>query len=655
MRNFRKTIPALLLAVVMLAGCTNPVEFYEEINDGSFSVKETLEDFRDSFTDKLEEKKSEKGVIGKAVDAVKSALGELGEEEDPYAEYEKIRQEKIVPFEEMEYSRPDTDNLREAIDKVKEALNEGKASLSEIEELLDVCMDENSNYSTMYSLANIRNCLDLTDEFYAEEYEWISENCADIDDLMDELYYACGGSKYASKLEKDYFWEGFAEEYADEEDSIYTPEFVALLKEEANLISEYRNIIADPTVIVNGREVNYNEAYEEAEQKLMDAYYAYLEDEENYMLYMEYYTRYFEWEDIFSSYYEQYSEKLGEIYIKLIKIRCEMAEEAGYDSAEEMQYDFYYERDYTPEQAKEFMDEVEEYIVPLYTKATERLSLDYTQDTEVTEQLIKDCLETVTEKMGGNFTEAYDFMLKYNLYDFSINPNKTPMSFQTYINDYEAPYLLISPSESVDDVLTAVHEFGHYTDAFGNYGANETIDLAECFSQGLEFLSLDMLEEELGEDSVMYTARGKIIDTISTYMQQCAFAEFESILYAMDEKELTVDAINQTAYDVSVQFGFADEEYESVYSYTYWMDISHFFESPFYVISYPVSCNVALQFYALEQEKEGKGIEAYNDMLGHESGALLETLEEYGMESPFDDGSVKDTADIIKQMCVKYR
>lgn len=655
MKRLKRTIPALLLAVVMLAGCAGPKEIYEGISNGDYSVSESMENIKDRLTGKKEEKKSGCGLWEKLLEKIEEIFGKEKDGRDANAEYEKNRAERIVKFSEMEYSRPDSGDLRRHLDDLKAALDEGKMKLPEIEELLELCLDDYHYFSTMESLANIRNCLDLKDEFYADEYAWISEESADISDMMDEMYYACGGSKYAKKLERDYFWDGFAEEYANEEDSIFTDRFVELNQQSANLVTEYRDLIADPKVTVDGREVSYADALGEAEKKVIASMNAFLEKQDDYGLYMEYYGDYMNYVGIISDYYSRYGTALTDMFIRVVRNRRDMAEETGFDSVEEMEYsrDFY-DRDYTPEQAGEFMEAVADYIVPLKDRVVSEMNFEYPDETDYTPEKLRSCLEKVVAGMGGNFVDSYEFMNEYELCDLSAGPNKTPMSFQTYLDYYEAPFLLISPSGNIGDAMTAIHEFGHYTDAFGNYGAGEAIDLAECFSQGLELLSLNMLEDELGSDAVRYLAQDKVKDTLWTYLYQCAYAEFERGVYALDDDELTSENINNIYIDQMIRFGLIQDGYEDYVPFT-WTDIPHFFESPFYVISYPVSCNVALQFFAMEMDEEGSGIEKYNEMLGHESGDLLETLEEYDMDSPFDSGNVRATANIIKKMCKAFR
>ena len=244
-------------------------------------------------------------------------------------------------------------------------------------------------------------------------------------------------------------------------------------------------------------------------------------------------------------------------------------------------------------------------------------------------------------------------MMKYDLCDLSKSYNKTTMSFMTYFDDYEAPFLLISAKGTTEDVLTAVHEFGHYADGYTIFNANETIDLAEVYSQALEYLSLDMLRDVLSKKAVKNILLSKIIDSVSLYTQQASFAEFEREIYSLPEEELTEARINEISLRLSQEYGYFTESFESYYSRS-WIDINHFFEAPFYVISYPVSNDVALQIYGLEMEREGDGISKYLEMLEHETSDLLETVEEYGLRSPFDEGSVKNVADMIRNMVSKY-
>ena len=647
-----KTYLALLLAALMLCGCAAPSQAISSAGSGALdSVKESVAAFSswvEKKTESLEtflHKKDNGGtqIFDNVQDFVEEKLEDLndalsgtfedvfggsGSDELSREEMQAIRDEVIVPFSEMEYVRPDVDRLQNDIETLEEALDAGTMSLKEIEELIDAVYDDFYDFRTMESLANVRSCLNTLDEYYSAEYTWCDEQSAVVQDLIDDMYFACGGSKYAKDLEEDYFWEGFAEEYADEADSMYTPELVEMMQQEAGLVSEYRDLMADPVIIFDGEEVHVFEGLDSATDAR--TYYG-----------------------ILFGYLDKYNPLAGDLFIRLVKLRNEMAQEAGYENFEEMQFDYYYERDYTPEQAGEYIENVKKYIVPLAEELDQKYSYAGLDMPDVSESRLREVLQRVASELGGTVEEAYEFMMQYDLCDLSKSYTKTSMSFMTYFDNYEAPYLLISADGTADDVLTAVHEFGHYSDGYATFNADETIDLAEVYSQALEYLSIDMLGDVLSRKTVKSILLSKILDSVSLYTQQASFAQFEKEVYALPEDELTVENINAISLRLSQEFGYCTEGFESYYARS-WYDINHFFEVPFYVISYPVSNDVALQLYGLEQEKEGAGVAKYLEMLEHESGDLLETVEQYGLASPFEEDSVKNSADLIKSIVDKY-
>ena len=77
---------------------------------------------------------------------------------------------------------------------------DGGADYETVEPLLDDCFLFYYHFDTMYTLADIRSCLDLTDEYYAEEYLWCAENYTLADQAMDGLYYACAASPLGAEI-----------------------------------------------------------------------------------------------------------------------------------------------------------------------------------------------------------------------------------------------------------------------------------------------------------------------------------------------------------------------------------------------------------------------------------------------------------------------
>lgn len=518
-----------------------------------------------------------------------------------------------VHFDNIEYIRPDLTQFRQTVDAAKQILSD-QASLTKTENGLDKCYEAYYNYDTMYTLARIRSFRDMTDSFYAEELAWCEDNYPRAQQMMEELLYAAAASEKAQKLEEEYFWEGFTQDFADDTDSVYREDIVTIMQQESMLLAEYRALLASPTIDTDEGEVDY---------------YDYIAD-----LYGD------DYRTALMKYYEKYNGEFARIYIDLVKVRRELAEELGYDSYEQMQYEYYFERDYTPEQAAAYVADIKRYMVPLYEAVMEsnpysELSYDY-----ITDYQLMGVLSSAAEQLGGEIEEAFDFMHRYGYYDVRLSSSKAAMSFQSYLTDYDAPFLFLNPAGDVEDILSLFHEFGHYVDAYVNYNANETIDVSECFSQAMELLLLPYCGEALTDEQIDNLYNLKMLDILDLYVQQASFAEFESVVYSTDPELLSADFLNELSLQLAKDYGYCNSADELYYALS-WSDITHFFEIPFYVISYPVSNDVAMQVYELERQQEGAGLEKYLEILPREYEGLIDTVEAGGLKSPFEHGRIE--------------
>ena len=525
----------------------------------------------------------------------------------------------MVHFADMAYTRPDLEALRADVAAAEEALTSG-VPFMKTRGLLDSCFDGYYSYYTMYTLADIRSCQDLTDEFYAAEYSWCGENYAVVQQLFDELYYACAASSLARELEEKYFWEGFQEQYSDADSSYYSDLAVELMQEESALISEYRALSADPTIERDGAEENYLDVLWELEGE--------------------------EYNQALVQYYEKYNQRFADIYIRLVDVRNRLADTLGFESYEQMQYYFYFERDYTPEQAAGYVADIKEYMVPLYKEVMADSPYGQLWYNALSEKELLGIMDTVAGQIGGQVEEAFAFMRDYGLYDVSVSTKKAAMSFQTYLSDYEAPFLFLDAYGDTEDILSFAHEFGHYVDAYVNYDAYETIDVAEIFSQAMEYLTLSRLESAMDAEEAENIVRMKLLDTLDIYVQQASFAEFESRVYALGAEALSPEVLNDLSLELAKEYGYYEEGYEEYYAMS-WCDIPHFFEMPFYVITYPVSNDIAMQIYALEEEQSGKGLEKFMEILDRDYEYFMDAVSTGGFESPFAPGRIES---VVEQM-----
>lgn len=532
------------------------------------------------------------------------------------------RQEDIPVFSEMEYERPSLEEMDALILAAEEAMDAG-ADFETLEPLLDDCFLYYYHYDTMYTLADIRSCLDLSDEYYAAEYLWCAENYTLIDQAIDGLYYACAASPMAAELEEKYFWEGFCEEYSDETESIYNDETVALMQQESNLIAEYRALMAEPVVSYRGKDEPLDELLNRLSGSARD--------------------------NAVVAYYTQYNERVADLFIRLVSVREQLAGAMGYDSYEQMQYSYGFGRDYTPEQAEGYLQDIKTYMVPLYRDLSVSSVPYEIWTSELDEETLRDILRQSVSDFGGSVLEAYEFMLRYELLDLKQDSRKVNMSFETYLNDYEAPFLFVNSEGTNEDILTFAHEFGHFSDAYVNLNAYETVDLAETYSQAMEYLVLTRLDEQLDETEVDNLARIKMLDTVEMFVEQASYAEFEHRVYALGAENLSAEVLNETARQVAKEYGYYVYRYDEFFSLG-WIDIPHYFEQAFYVVSYPISDDLAMQIFDLERGEPGAGMQRYLDNLERDFSGMMGLVDAGGFESPFAPGRVEAIAATAREI-----
>lgn len=486
-----------------------------------------------------------------------------------------------VSFDTMEYVRPDLSQL----DSTLENCLESAAAGDDFDELIGYVMTINSIYGdfyTNYLLAYIHYSIDLTDIYWEKEYNYCVEESTALDAAMDQLLYALADCPFREKLEhEDYFGEGYFDDYDGE--SLWTEEFTALMEQEAELLNAYYDISSQALA---------TDMYSEA-------------------------------------YYTTYGVQLEELFVKLVSLRQQIALEAGYGSYAEFAYDFYYYRDYTPAQASQYIAEIQKELVPLYQELrntdiwTEHLH-------SCTEQQTFQYVKDMAAAMGGTVQEAFELMESAQLYHISYGENKYNASFEVFLPNYMAPFIFMNPTQTSYDQLTFAHEFGHFCNDYASGGTMAGIDVAEFFSQGMEYLSLFYVNDTAGLEAM------KMADSLCVYVEQSAYASFEEQVYSLSAEELTVENVRNIFGQTASSYGFG-----SVLDSRSYVTVGHFFTSPMYVISYVVSNDAAMQLYRMELDEAGSGLQSYTGQLAIQHEGFLTLVKWAGLTSPFEAGHIQ--------------
>lgn len=535
----------------------------------------------------------------------------------PYDEFPRPEEAELEPvaFEDMEYTRPDAAALCKALGELEKLVKNG-GSFDEVGAAFEAAYSDYSLFNTMDSLSYIRHTIDLNDEYYETENNWCEEQSPLIEQALEKCYIAMGQSDLRDRLEEEYFTEDFFDFY--DENQIYSNDrVVKLMQKDNDLQAQYMALQSDQTIEWNGEEVLYEDII--GDESL---------DYDSYLM-------------AYQLYYNKYNPQVGEIFAEMIRTRNEIARELGYDTFADFAYSYYYDRDYTPEEAEDYLSDIAAELAPMYFYAVYGAQ----STTPCSTDEVLDLFEKTVYRFGGEFATSYEFMQAYDLMDVTDSSSKMPGSYVTYLSSYQMPFLYVSPTGKLDDLLTCCHEFGHFVDGFVNCNGTSSIDCNEIFSQGLEFLSLS--RAELDDDEREALTISKVADSLMTFVSQAAYAEFELRAYALPDDQLNTEGLNALFLECMEEFGQSYTGMEDIIA-PGWIDIQHFLIAPYYVISYCVSNDAALQIFQLEEEN-GTGLETYRALMSTSSGnTILALLEENGMESPFEPGRVEELADFFE-------
>lgn len=492
-----------------------------------------------------------------------------------------------VDFADMAYKHIEAAPLLEEMEDLQTLLSDAD-NADQAEERFNAIMDQVMEILTMYTLVRIQQSQNVMDETAAAEVEYNAELYSKVADALSVLIKAVLTSPCAD----------FLKAHLTEDDIAYylayepmTEEELALETREAALTNEYYQTAAGITVTYNGEEWD--------EDSLYDAYLGGSITAEDY-------------DAILTALTMRQNEVLGELYLRMVELRREIAATNGYDNYADYAYELIYDRDYTQEDIRAFHKAVKEGgFYALYSDLSDLVSeeLDvavYYGDYTGTESL--DTVESYIERMSSEMAEAFAYMREHGLYDIGDGDYKDGSGFTTMLYSYGAPFFFNTPYGLFYDFTTIVHEFGHYNNYYWEGSAwNDSaagIDVAEVHSQGLELL-FSHWYDGIFEESAQFVLDYQIANLVNAIIDGALYDELQQYVYATEG--VTLEQINRKYRELAGEYGLvpADDPREQMYG---WVSIPHTFTSPCYYISYAVSAAGAFSFWLEMQDEDYFGV-----------------------------------------------
>lgn len=247
-----------------------------------------------------------------------------------------------------------------------------------------------------------------------------------------------------------------------------------------------------------------------------------------------------------------------------------------------------------------------------------------------------------------------------NWIDVGSRKGKQGGAYCNYVTPDSHPYLLLNFSGKSREVMTLAHELGHGINAmlmrqqtYLNF--DSPLTLAETASVFGEMLVFDYLKKRAKtKQEKLSLLSHRIEDSFATAFRQMGLFRFERLAHAARAKG-EVSAQDFEKIWMQVQKEMFGNVLKPAKGYEHWwVYISHFFHTPFYVYSYAFGQLLSLALYAQYQKHGQAMVAAYIHFL--RAGGTKspdELLEELGVNwntAEFWQGGIDQIAEWVKEV-----
>jgi len=366
---------------------------------------------------------------------------------------------------------------------------------------------------------------------------------------------------------------------------------------------------------------------------------------------------------------------LNILFDELIKLRNQVALNAGFENYRDYMFQALGRFDYTPQDCYDFANAIEKEIVPILKEQAEKrreaLGLDVLKpwDLEVSvsgkpalkpfnngEELIDKsiaCFNAIDIKLGEKLTT----MKANNLFDVESRKGKAPGGYNYPLAETGAPFIFMNSANSLRDLTTMVHEGGHAIHTFltANLELNDfkhcPSEVAELASMSMELISMDNWDVYFdNEEDLIRAKKEQLADVLKTLPWVAVIDQFQHWIYTNPEH--TAADREETFKQIYNRFGagFADwTDLQNEFG-NGWQKQLHLFEVPFYYIEYAIAQLGAIAVWKNYKENPEKALEQYLAALalGYTK-PMNEIYETAGIKFDFSAEYVKELAAFVKE------
>ncbi|SFA55958.1 oligoendopeptidase F [Pedobacter suwonensis] len=365
---------------------------------------------------------------------------------------------------------------------------------------------------------------------------------------------------------------------------------------------------------------------------------------------------------------------LNILFDELIRLRNQVALNAGFENYRDYMFQALGRFDYTPQDCYDFANAIEKEIVPILKEQAETrreaLGLETLKpwDLEVSvsgkpalkpfsngEELIDKsiaCFNAIDEKLGSKLAT----MKANNLFDVESRKGKAPGGYNYPLAETGAPFIFMNSANSLRDLTTMVHEGGHAIHTFltANLELNDfkhcPSEVAELASMSMELISMDKWDVYFdNEEDLKRAKKEQLADVLKTLPWVAVIDQFQHWIYTNPNH--TAADREETFKQIYSRFGagFADwTDLEQQFG-NVWQKQLHLFEVPFYYIEYAIAQLGAIAVWKNYKENPEKALAQYLEALslGY-TRPINEIYETAGIKFDFGAEYVEELAGFVK-------
>ena len=432
--------------------------------------------------------------------------------------------------------------------------------------------------------------------------------------------------------------------------AIFREENIPLQVEEAKLETEHSTITGAMTVEFDGEERTFSQMalyFENTNRSIREA----------------------AWRAVVER-MEQDSERLSGIYDELIRIRHQIALNAGFDDYRPYIFEAKHRYDYSIDDCLEFHDSIERVCVPMMHELQERrreaLGVATLRPWDVgeksgggvdihgrpplapfedVERLISGC-SNVFHGMSPELGGMFDMLRERNSLDLESRKGKAPGGYQANLEKTRIPFIFMNAAGTHDNLSTMLHEAGHafhscYSSNLELIGdRNPPIEFAEVASMSMELMSQPEWSEFYSDEDAR-RAKLEDLEKIVCFLPWMATIDaFQHWVYANPGH--THEERSEQWLELRRRFGpRTDWSGFNELKETSWQSQLHLFQVPFYYIEYGIAQLGAIQLWQHHRRDSKDGLARYaRAMKLGNTKPLPELFEAAGLDLGFDEGHV---------------